>query len=184
MSTVNSTSNSYNMYTQNNAQVSSSQGTTKVHHHHNKIESKEPSQFSQEGLQALSNSSNTESKSPLENLVANGTITQDQENSIKSAFQASRQGNISGTYCSKQTNPINSLVSTGIITQDQANAIKSSFQTISQASQGTQQVSGSQKQTGVHHHHHHTQQVQGTTESSQAASQATDSLTESSISSS
>lgn len=34
MSTINSDSNSYNLYTQNNTQVSNSQGQTRVHHHH------------------------------------------------------------------------------------------------------------------------------------------------------
>jgi hypothetical protein len=187
MSTINSTSNSYNLYTQNNAQVSNSQGQSRVHHHHKKTQSQDTSQISQEGLQALSSStqgaSSTAPKSPLDSLIANGTITQDQENSIKSAFQSARQANLSGAYGSKPTNPISSLVANGTITQDQANAIKSSFQSIAQANQGTEQVSDSQGQTRVHHHHHHVQQVQGAKESSQTTSQATDSSTESSSSS-
>ena len=148
MNTINS--NSYNLYTQNTAQVSNSQDQPKVHHHHKKTESQDSAQFSQQGLQA----SSTTTKGPLDSLVANGTITQDQENSIKSAFQSARQANISGSYGSKPTNPISSLVTNGTITQDQANAIKSSFQSMAQANQGTQQVSGSEGQAKVHHHHH------------------------------
>jgi len=178
MSTINSTSNSYNLYTKNNALVSNSQAQPRVHRHHKKAQSQDSSQFSQEGLQALSSStqgtSSTASKSPFDSLVANGTISQDQESSIKSAFQAARQANLSGAYGSKPTNPISSLVANGTITQDQADAIKSSFQSIAQAKQGQTRV----------HHHHHVQKVQGVTESSQTTSQATDNLTESSGSSS
>ena len=39
MSTINSTSDLYNLYTQNNAQVSNSQQQPKVHHHHHKSQS-------------------------------------------------------------------------------------------------------------------------------------------------
>lgn len=178
MSTVNSTSNSYNLYTQNSTQISNSQGQTKVHHH-KKSESQNSTQFSKEGLQALSeanqDATGTAPKSPLDSLVASGTITQDQENSIKSSFRSARQANLSGTYNSKTTNPISSLVANGTITQDQADAIKISLQSIVQAKQGTQQASGSQVNTGIHHHHHHVQQVQGAEESSQTTPQAADS---------
>lgn len=191
MNTINSTSNAYDIYTQNNAQVSSSQSQPKVHHHHKKVESQDSSQFSQEGLQALSSStqdpSSTAPKSPLDSLVSNGTITTDQENAIKSAFQSARQANLSGAYGSKPTNPISSLVASGAITEDQASAIKSSFQSMIQAKQGTEQVSDSEGQAKVHHHHHHAQQVQqaqGVTDTSQTTSQATESLTKSSSSSS
>ncbi|AWI05817.1 hypothetical protein [Clostridium drakei] len=179
MSTVNSTSNSYNLYTQNSTQISNSQGQTKVHHHHKKAESQNSPQFSKEGLQALSeanqDATGTTPKSPLDSLVASGTITQDQENSIKSAFRSAKQASLSGAYSSTPANPISSLVANGTITQDQADAIKNSLQSIVQAKQGTQQVSGSQGNTRIHHHHHHVQQMQGTEESSQTTPQSADS---------
>ena len=112
MSTINSTSNSsYNWYTQN-----STQGQNKVHHGHHKSKEQDVSQLSQVGtlqstdsLQDIFSSStqdtssssiqgvastttqsgtSTTTSNPLDSLVATGTITQDQVNSIKSAFQS------------------------------------------------------------------------------------------------
>lgn len=166
MNTINSNSNQYNLYTQNNTQVPNTQAQPKMHHHHHKsAESQDSLKFSQDGIQTVSSSgqdgsSSTVHKNPLDSLVASGTITQDQENAIKNAFQAARQANPSGTYNSNQTNPISSLVANGTITQDQANAIS---------------------QTAIHHHHHG-QQTQGASESSQIT-QTSNNLTEPSSSS-
>ncbi|ADK14653.1 hypothetical protein [Clostridium ljungdahlii] len=166
MNTINSNPNQYNLYTQNNPQVSNTQAQPKMHHHHHKsTESQDSLKLSQDGLQAVSSSSqdgtsSTTSKNPLDSLVASGTITQDQENAIKNAFQTARQANPSGTYNSNPTNPISSLVANGTITQDQANAIS---------------------QTAMHHHHHG-QQTQGVSEPSQTT-QASNNLTEPSSSS-
>jgi hypothetical protein len=133
MSTINSTSDLYNLYTQNNAQVSNSQQQTKVHHHHHKSQSQDSVQLSQQGLQS---SSSTAPSSPLDSLVSNGTITQAQESAIQNAFQTARQASQSGVYTrSNQTNPISSLVSSGTITQAQASDITSAFQAARQSNQ-------------------------------------------------
>lgn len=168
MNTINNNLNSYNLYTQSNSQVSNSQDQPRVHHHNKKVQSQDSCQFTQEGLQA----SITAHKSPLDSLVANGTLTQDQENSIMNAFQSAKQANMSGSYVSKPTDPISNLIDNGTITQEQSNAIKSAFQSIAQANQGNQQVSDSEGQARVHHKHHHGQQSQSIIESSQTTSES------------
>lgn len=63
--------------------------------YHNKGQSQDSPQFSKEGLQALNSltqdTSSTKPKSPLDSLVANGTITQNQADAIKSSFQSRAQ---------------------------------------------------------------------------------------------
>lgn len=94
MSTID-TQNSINQYytLQNNTQTTSTQEQQKVHHHHHhKTQNTDSVEFSQEGLQAAGASSddNGDGNSILDSLVKAGTISEDQENSIKSAFEASR----------------------------------------------------------------------------------------------
>lgn len=69
---------------------------------------------------------------PLDDLVKAGTITQDQENSIKSALKAGLQTQQAGAVGSTQTNPLGGLVTDGEITQDQENAIKTAFESAKQ----------------------------------------------------
>ncbi|SPF41060.1 conserved hypothetical protein [Candidatus Desulfosporosinus infrequens] len=87
-------------------------------------------QFSPQALQAA-NSSKT---NPLDALVSNGTITQDQETAIDSTLQAAMQAQ-SGTQSQSSTastattgsattsGPLGSLVTSGVISQSQANAV-------------------------------------------------------------
>lgn len=124
MSTVNTIQNQSVWNVQGNNQVSGTTGQQKVHHHHH-IQSQDS-----DSLQ-IGSQNNDDSKNkfvnPLDSLVTNGTITQDQENAIKSAFSSARQTNQTGTYSSNQTNPISSLVSNGTISQTQADSITSAF---------------------------------------------------------
>lgn len=57
-------------------------------------------------------------KDPLDNLVSAGTISKDQQATIKKAFSSSAP---------TKTNPLDSLVSSGTITQDQANSVDSTL---------------------------------------------------------
>jgi len=117
--------------------TSSTQQTHKHHHHKQGIDSLE---LSSTGISSLTDA---KKKSPLDDLVANGTITQDQADAVKAAVQAARQGQTtqaSGTSTAK-TNPLDSLVSAGTITQDQENSVMSAIQ--------------------AHHHHHGSQGSDG-----------------------
>jgi len=146
MNTLTNNLNTINPYAQSPAAITTTQSTTAVKPNTaTSVEGTQDSQFSQQALQALqaliaatqgSSTTTSSSKDPLANLVANGTITQDQSNTIKSAFKAARQANATGTYSSSQSNPISSLVANGTITQAQATAIQGDLKS-------------------VHGHHHH-----------------------------
>lgn len=145
MSIVNSTSNSTGLYNvQPNSQV---QNTQKVHHHHHKDKSQDSDsiQISNQNSQASDGKFTNGISSILNNLVSDGTLTQDQENAVQSAFQAAKQSNSSssGTYSSsgnKLDNPISNLVTNGTISQSQADSIQSAFKAA--------------------HHNHHVDQTQ------------------------
>lgn len=145
MSIVNSTSNSSSLYNvQPNSQI---QNTQKVHHHHHKDKSQDSDsiQISNQNSQASDGKFTKGVSSILNNLVSDGTLTQDQENAVQSAFQAAKQSNSSssGTYSSsgnKLDNPISSLVTNGTISQSQADSIQSAFKAA--------------------HHNHHVDQAQ------------------------
>lgn len=148
MSTVNSTSNSSSLYNvQANSQL---QDTQRVHHHHhhkNQLQDSDSIQLSNQTSQVSSTDPTSKTPGILDSLVANGTISQDQETAIQSAFEAARQANStsSGAYGSsgsKPTNPISGLVSNGTISQNQADSIQSAFK--------------------ASHHHHHVAQAQDT----------------------
>lgn len=70
-------------------------------------------------------SSNTNNilNSALDDLVENNTITQDQEDSIKSALSPSNTSSSTYSNTSSQS-PLDELVSSGIITKDQEDSIK------------------------------------------------------------
>ena len=140
-------SNSNTLYTQANTQVSNTQGVH--HHHHHQVSQPQDSvQLGKQGSQS-SGSSNGDSSSILNSLVANGTITQSQESSIQGVFQSALQANSLGTYSSNgstNTNPISSLVNSGTISQEQANSIQSAFKSA---------------------HHHHVHQAQAADSSTQ-----------------
>lgn len=57
-------------------------------------------------------------KDPLDSLVSAGTITKDQQSTIKKAFSANVQSN-----SPTKSNPLDSLVTAGTITQDQATSV-------------------------------------------------------------
>lgn len=86
--------------------------------------------LSPEALSVLNSSqtSNTTDTfdSTLDSLVSNGTITQDQENSIKSAFTSAKNSFSSYSNTSSQF-PLDNLVSNGTITQNQEDSIKSAL---------------------------------------------------------
>ena len=70
----------------------------------------------------------------LENLVTDGTITEEQENSIKTAIQNAIQSSAYTRYKIQSTsddsisvNPLESLVESGTITQEQADAVKNAL---------------------------------------------------------
>lgn len=139
MNSITNDLNTINPYAQNSAAIAAAQSTTaaKATTATTSVGStQDSSEFSQQALQALlaatqsSSTTTVASKDPLANLVSNGTITQDQSDAIKSAFQAARQANTSGTYSSSQTNPISSLVANGTITQTQATAIQGDLKSI------------------------------------------------------
>lgn len=134
MSTINNVLNSSNLNVQNNYKVSDTQEQTRVHHkHHHKSISQDSIQISDDAKDKSVDST----KNPLDSLVANGTITQDQENSISSAFLSSRQANQSRSYGSKQANPLTSLVTNGTITKAQADSITTAFKSRVQPSENS-----------------------------------------------
>lgn len=110
--------NSYQGNTNYNSQMNGVQGN-KTHRHHHKAQS-------QDG------------PNPLDDLVKKGTITQDQENAIKSAFDSTKIRNTSSTPTTTQDNPLDSLVKDGELTQDQEDAIKSAFDAARQSHQRDQ----------------------------------------------
>jgi competence protein ComGC len=131
MNTISSTQNITDLYTQNSTKVTDSQGSTKVHHHHKKSTG-DSLEISQQAIQALSSSTQSTSDNPLSSslnsLVSNGTITQDQANSILSAIKSgSSSVQASGSYSNKATSPLNNLVNTGVITEEQKKSIQSAF---------------------------------------------------------
>lgn len=146
MSIVNSTLNSSSLYNvQTNSQV---ENTQRAHHHHHKDKSQasDSIQVDNESSQLSGSNFNNGASSILNNLVSDGTLTQDQENAVQSAFQAAKQSNSSssGTYNSsgnKLANPISNLVANGTISQSQADSIQSAFK-------------------AAHHNHHHVDQTQ------------------------
>lgn len=149
MSTINNVSNSSNLNVQNNYSVSDTEKQTRVHHHHHKSNSQDSIQISEEAKDKSVDSA----KDPLDSLVANGTITQDQENSISSAFLSARQANQTGTYGSKAANPLNTLVANGTITKEQADSITATFKSRVQPSENTNEAQGAQGNHIIHHHH-------------------------------
>lgn len=63
--------------------------------------------------------------------MTNGTLTQEQEDAIDSAFEEamkSYRASAEKTSTDTQADPLSSLVSAGTITQDQEDAIKSAFE--------------------------------------------------------
>lgn len=113
-------------YTQYTDQVLSTDGQQQVHHKRHLQNSEASTQSVTDSTQ---NASNTDSD-PLASLVENGTITSDQEQAIKNAFDSARstfQAQMGGFSSSTPTNPLDSLVNAGTITQDQADAIKSTL---------------------------------------------------------
>lgn len=146
MSIVNSTTSPSSLYNvQANSQI---QNTQKVHHHHHKDKSQDSDliQVSNQSSQLSGSNFNNGASNILNSLVSDGTLTQDQENAVQSAFQAAKQSNSSsaGTYNSNGSNaanPVSSLVANGTISQSQADSIQSAFK-------------------AAHHNHHHVEQTQ------------------------
>lgn len=153
MNTISTIQSSSAWNTQNSNAVTDTENYHKVHNHHKKNETQDSVNISEEG-KITSNGSST---SFLDSLVTNGTITQDQENSIKSAFQSARQANKSGTYGTTPTNPISSLVASGTITQSQADSITSAFKSRIQSDENSSQIAGTQSNSKHHHHKVETQ---------------------------
>ena len=148
MNTINNYGTQASFNVTNNNSVTRTENNHKVHKHHKESEEVDSVNISSEGKRAEGSSS----KSFLDALVANGTITEDQENSIKSAFQSSRQGQ-AGIYGKAPTNPIGSLVSNGTITKSQADSITSAFK--SKVDVDGNKVETNGQDGKVMHHHHH-----------------------------
>ncbi|KHD35206.1 hypothetical protein NL50_14070 [Clostridium acetobutylicum] len=70
---------------------------------------------------------NSDFSKSVNSLVTDGTLTQEQANSVKSAFQTAVQCAAYGSYTSKTANPIETLVSSGVVTKDQMTAIQNAF---------------------------------------------------------
>ncbi|WP_234122078.1 hypothetical protein [Clostridium hydrogenum] len=162
MSTVSSTTNSSSLYNvQANSQVQDAQRVHHHHHHKNQSQDSDSIQLSNQTSQVSSTDPTSKTPGILDSLVANGTISQDQETAIQSAFEAARQANSisSGAYGSsgsKPTNPISGLVANGTISQNQADSIQSAFKAS---------------------HHHHVAQTQDTVQAVDGSTQdETDSL--------
>lgn len=82
-------------------------------------------QISEEGLAALeANRSNPPHINALEELVSNGTITEEQSEKIQEAFESNRA---SGVRPTEGTSPLQSLIDDGTITEEQDDAIKATF---------------------------------------------------------
>lgn len=163
MSTVNSTLNSTSLYTQANSQAPNMQKVHHHHHHENQSQDSNSIEAGKQDSQLLGSKFTNGASSILNNLVSDGTLTQDQENAVQGAFQAAKQANSSssaGTYSnngSRGTNPISGLVANGTISQSQADSIQNAFK-------------------AAHHNHHHVEQTQ---DSAQAAVSSTNDVTQS-----
>lgn len=170
MNTINTIQNSSTWNTQSSNAVTGTESNHKVHNHHKKKDTQDSVNISDEGKITANNSSS----SFLDSLVANGTITQDQENSIKSAFQSARQANQIRTYGTTPTNPISSLVASGTITQTQADSITTAFKSKIQSNENNNQAAGTQGSMKHHHHHKVEAQTSTDTDSSHSTVQAAD----------
>lgn len=141
----------YNRYTQYNSQLASAQGHHRAHHGKHSQGTDASQQLAQLLDGPANNTTGSKPANPLDSLVQSGTITTDQEKSIKDAFEASRMAfqTQAGAANASDTvkNPLDSLVQAGTITKDQETAIKSTFDS-------------DRKANGVHmhhSHHHHTE---------------------------
>lgn len=137
MNTINTSQNSINLYTQKNIQAAKNLEQYKIEQQ-NKGRDDKFVKISQQALQALSNSTQIAPNinSPLDSLVASKTITQDQADAIKSAFESRGKSiQVSGTYNNKikPENPLDSLVSSGTITEEQKESVKSEFESTMKA---------------------------------------------------
>lgn len=99
--------------------------------------------------------------SVLDSLVSNGTITQDQENSITDAIKSARNSFPTYSNGSKGSaqSPLNQLVSNGTITKDQESSIKEALVSARKSS---------------HHHHPHKLAEQSNSQSDSSAASNND----------
>ncbi|URZ14629.1 hypothetical protein [Clostridium felsineum] len=70
---------------------------------------------------------NSDFSKSINSLVTDGTLTETQATSVKSAFQSAVQCAAYGNYNSNAANPFSALISSGTITKDQMVAIQSAF---------------------------------------------------------
>ncbi|MFV3012509.1 hypothetical protein ACLD43_12685 [Clostridium botulinum] len=137
MNTISNAQNTINLYTQKNIQAAKNLEQYKMEQQ-NKVVDNDFVKISQPAFQALSNSmqSAPNINSPLNSLVSSKTITQDQANAIKSAFESiGKYIQESGTYNNKTKpeNPLDSLVASGTITEEQREAVKNAFESTMKA---------------------------------------------------
>ena len=127
MNTVSNDQSTINWYNQSIQKILSSQVQTSTNEDKNKTEGSVGS-IGQAYQSSIFAGGTSNIINPLDNLVSNGTITEDQETIIQNAFKAAFKSNQtnSGTY-NKVSNPLDNLVSSGIITQEQKTAVESNF---------------------------------------------------------
>ncbi len=129
MNTINGYQYLFNLYAQNTVQNMTENQNKITTQSNSNLTGLDTAQISQESLQALQQligNHRTHSVNPLQSLIDDGTITQDQADAVKNALdQARSAGKQVGA---KDENPLQSLIDDGTLTQDQADAIKSAFE--------------------------------------------------------
>jgi competence protein ComGC len=120
MSSINNISNLNSWYIQSTAKVTNSdEQTSQVRNRHQNQDSY------QSDINLFQSNQPMSFVIPLNSLVENSTISEDQLTAISDAFRTSSQSN--SVYGKAQSNPISSLVASGTITQEQADSIKEAF---------------------------------------------------------
>ncbi len=132
-----STNYDYSKYTQYNNLISSMQGQQRIHNG----KDTQSTDSSQQILKIAGDSTQATPANkfinPLDSLVEDGTITEDQKKAIDNALELSRrayQAQPGATITSNTfKNPLDGLVEAGTITEDQATAINNTFDSAKKA---------------------------------------------------
>lgn len=121
-----STNYTYSGYTQINSQISSTKGAD-----HKQQYAGGADQSMKSAIDAGKSSRGNKSGNPLDSLVESGTITAEQKQAIKDAFDATKMAYQTqagaAVASSRATNPLDNLVEAGTITEDQKSAVKSAL---------------------------------------------------------
>lgn len=121
MNTINGKMNPVSQY--NQTQSINRSGQHGHHHHWKASGARDAIELSTEGMSAFK----SVQKNPMDELVSNGTLTQEQADAVKKAVEAARAAGLSALAESgteEQEKPLDTLVQAGTLTQEQADSVQ------------------------------------------------------------